>query len=540
MVTYCKNQAQADAEVAEWLATIPGISKPNDWGNQCTALVQAVVTTLTGRSFADSLGYGNAIDHIDNASPEYFVKVWNDPQNPNLLPRVGDIAVYKGAAPLWDGRYYGHTGVVAAFNAANQTLMQQDGAAPPLVKHADGYYYSAKPAHTGTFAYVGDPFVGDVRGWLRLKFSRVVYTGADKRGYGVVQQVTNPGTTTGPAQGAAIVANKWLPGAVRQEQAHAVTLDKSLPRRATMHITSDVDPGKVQPTIEGVGAYLVREAYCPHVIWDPFTGRMIQYYPATVGSRALRAWNEDGEKHVQVEILFSRGALRQGRQYWELADTPLVGFEKLIQWLDSLGIPRQWPMGTPPPLGTPGTRSLSVWNSGSGYYGHSQVPDNDHTDPGKFPALDKVPYAANATVGNANDVLEELVSMTPKQLDDALNGWAARNRGKAGTLPWAVFNNRDRGINMEKTLADVLGRVKGMAASVLTSPVKRKGIGAGETVRLADVVAYDKDNNVQDRRGTEQVLVAQKATTAAMQELTAAVQALVNAQQGNTTTTEGK
>lgn len=540
MATYCTTQAQADAEAAEWLATIPGLSKPNAWGNQCSALVQAYVTTLTGRSFADSLGYGNAIDHIDNASTAWFLKVWNDPGNPNQLPRVGDIAVYKGAAPLWDGRYYGHTGVVASFNAAAQTLMQQDGAAPPLVRHSDGYYYSAKPAHTGTFAYVGDPFVGDVRGWLRLKFSRVVYTGADKRGYGIVQKVTNPGTTTGPGQGAAIVANKWLPGAVRAEQPAAVTLDTSLPRRATMHITSDVDPGKVQPTIDAVGGYLVGAGYCPHVIWDPFTGRMIQYYPATVGARALRAWNEDGEKHVQVEILFSRGALRQGRQYWELSDTPLVGFEKLIQWLDSLGIPRQWPMGTPPPLGTPGKRSVSVWNAGSGYYGHSQVPDNDHTDPGKFPALDKVPYAPNALVGTTNDVLEELMSMTPDQVDKVLNGWVDRNRRRAGTLPWAALNDRDRGVTVEKTLADVLARVKGMPGSVLGSPVRRKGSGAGQQVTLADMVAWDKDNNDRDRNGTAQVLAAQKATTAAVQELAAAVQALVNAQQGNTTTTEGK
>jgi peptidoglycan hydrolase-like protein with peptidoglycan-binding domain len=32
-------------------------------------------------------------------------------------------------------------------------------------------------------------------------------------------------------------------------------------------------------------------------------------------------------------------------------------------------------------------RSAGVWDTRSGHYGHSQVPENDHTDPGPMPNL---------------------------------------------------------------------------------------------------------------------------------------------------------
>lgn len=191
MSGYCTTQDQADAEMAGWLVTAVGASMPNNWGNQCSAAMQSYTVTLFGRPWTETLGYGNAIDHLNNASPAYFHKIPNDPSDPNLLPRVGDIAVYRGASPLWDGRYYGHTGAVKSFTAFAQTLVQQDGAAEPSALFPDGYRYSVKPAHTQTFAYVGDPAVGDVLGWLRPRVEKIRYTGADTRGYGATRAVVN-------------------------------------------------------------------------------------------------------------------------------------------------------------------------------------------------------------------------------------------------------------------------------------------------------------------------------------------------------------
>lgn len=317
---------------------------------------------------------------------------------------------------------------------------------------------------------------------------------------------------TGPA---------WFPGAIRRPQGGAVTLDTSLPPRGTWHITADVAAGKPQPAQDAVGAYLEKMAYCPHLLWDPFTGRVIQYYPATVGSRALAAWNEDGRVHVQIEVLFSPGAVRQGRTYANLADTPLVGFAQLVQWLDSLGIPRAWPMGTPPPIGRSGSRDIATWNTRGGHYGHSQVPGNDHTDPGLFPDLSKVPRSTGAATTPAApaDLMEELIMATDAQIDKLFNDYYARNRGRAGTLAWAVSNDRDRGVNIE-------AKVAGLPASILQSTVARKGSGKGTKVSLAEVLAYDKDNNDGRRRAEAAAAETAAATRAEVAALRAELREL--------------
>ncbi|WP_158591110.1 hypothetical protein [Kocuria tytonis] len=518
MVTYCTSQQQADAEMAEWLKTAPGTSMPNNYGNQCSAAMQHYSVALFGRPWDQTLGYGNAIDHITNASEAYFVKVWNDPNNPNQLPRPGDIAVYKGAAPLWGGVYYGHTGAVESFTAYQQTLVQQDGAAQPAQLFPDGNYYSVKPAHKGTFRYVGDPFVGDIRGWLRPRWQKVVYSGADKRGYGSTTAVTNPGTTTGKPQAPVVTADLWMPGATRSPQPGAVNLNTRLPRRAAWHITSDVDPGKVQPSFSGVATYLKNAGYCPHLMWDPFTGHVEQFYLANVGARALKAWNEDGARHIQIEVLFSRGAYRDGKQYWELKDTPLKGFAQIIQWLDSHGIPRTWPMGPTPPIGTAGRRDVGVWNSGAGHYGHSQVPDNDHTDPGLFPSITEIPVATGKGTATAttagDDLLEGLLSMDQATFD--------REKKKPGTPAWHLANGRDHAAGLTAAVKALTALVKGIPASVLQAKVTRKGAGSEGTVTQAEALAYEKANWSQDRANQQKIIEQQAQIIALLTEKKAA------------------
>lgn len=284
----------------------------------------------------------------------------------------------------------------------------------------------------------------------------------------------------------------WLPGAKREPQPDAVKLDTSLPKRVTWHITSDVDPGKTQPPFDNVSNYLKREKFCPHIMWDPFTGQIVQYYPATVGSRALKAWNQDGAVHVQIEILFSRGAVRLGKQYWELKDTPLLGFNQLIQWLDAQGIPRTWPMGSPPPIGQHGTRNIQVWNTKAGHYGHSQVPGNDHTDPGTFPDITKVPRQTGAATPTGKDWFD---MATQKDLENALENVLKKQRprkggvkGTSSILDEIAWNN--------KNFATVVGLLKGVAASVLNAKVKRPD---GTEATLAAAVSYERENWALDK-----------------------------------------
>lgn len=301
---------------------------------------------------------------------------------------------------------------------------------------------------------------------------------------------------TVPAAGAL-----WMPGAVRSPQPGAVKLDMSLPARVTWHITSDVDPGKTQPAFSGVAAYLKNAGYCPHLMWDPFTGHIEQYYPANVGSRALKAWNEDGARHIQIEVLFSRGAYRNGKQYWTLADTPLKGFAQIVQWLDSHGIPRTWPMGPTPPIGTPGSRSITVWNAKAGHYGHSQVPDNDHTDPGTFPDLNKVPTLATGAAAGATssiDPLEGLLDMNQAEFN--------KQKKIAGTPAWYLANGRDHSANLTAAVKALTALVKGIPASVLQAKVTRKGAGAGSAVTQAETLAYDKDNWDRDRAAQQKII----------------------------------
>lgn len=293
----------------------------------------------------------------------------------------------------------------------------------------------------------------------------------------------------------------WLPGAVRSPQPGAVKLDTSLPARVTWHITSDVDPGKTQPQFAGVSAYLKNAGYCPTIMWDPFTGQVEQYYPANVGARALKVWNEDGARHIQIEVLFSRGAYRNGKQYWTLAETPLKGFTQIVQWLDSHGIPRTWPMGPTPPIGQSGTRSVAVWNTKAGHYGHSQVPGNDHTDPGVFPDLGKVPALATGAAAGTTisiDPLEGLLDMDQKTFN--------AQKKIAGTPAWYLANGRDHAANLTNTVKALTALVKGIPASVLRAEVIRKGAGKGSKVTQAEALAYDKDNWSQDRANQQKII----------------------------------
>lgn len=183
------------------------------------------------------------------------------------------------------------------------------------------------------------------------------------------------------------MSDLWMPGAERQPQGQAVRLDTSLPPRAVWHITADkLDGAGNPPPLDNVGNYLKNVAYCPTLMWDPITGRTIQYYPADVGARALTRWNEDGRVNIQIETYFSYGVVRNGVRYNSVAETPAVGLDRILEWLDGFGIPRVWPAGAPV-MGA-NRQDVNIWNTQAGHYGHSQVPGETHVDPGPMPSFD--------------------------------------------------------------------------------------------------------------------------------------------------------
>lgn len=180
--------------------------------------------------------------------------------------------------------------------------------------------------------------------------------------------------------------NYYCPGAVLSLQPGGGGLNAALPARAVWHITWDaLRPDGSQPDFGAVSSYLKKVGYCPTIMWNPFTGYIEQFYPASQSARALVAWNEDGAANIQVEVFFSPGCVVNGVKYATVADTPLIGLDTILEWMDSLGIPRIWPLGSPQWQGN--SRDVNVWNANGGHYGHSNVPDNTHTDPGPMPDI---------------------------------------------------------------------------------------------------------------------------------------------------------
>lgn len=156
------------------------------------------------------------------------------------------------------------------------------------------------------------------------------------------------------------------------------------------HITWDsLGKGGKQPDFDNIANYLGAVNYAPHLMWDPWTGKVVQFYPADQSARALEhpsgtpETNRMGSVCIQIEVFFSPGAVRDGKKYMTVAETPCKGLPEIVKWLRSWGIKDGWPSGWPTWDGN--SRSLTNWRGTSGHYGHSQVPANSHTDPGPMP-----------------------------------------------------------------------------------------------------------------------------------------------------------
>jgi hypothetical protein len=166
--------------------------------------------------------------------------------------------------------------------------------------------------------------------------------------------------------------------------------------RAGWHITWDknataANPADLVPFDNVLGYFIGSGAgSAPHLLWDPFTGRIAQMFSATSRSKSFVnlsggvETNRKGNICIQIETLFFPYCRVDGRVYATVAETPCVGLDRIMAWLRSWGVPDVWPMGTPD---WSSHRDAHVWDTQSGHYGHSQVPENDHTDPGPMPPL---------------------------------------------------------------------------------------------------------------------------------------------------------
>lgn len=189
----------------------------------------------------------------------------------------------------------------------------------------------------------------------------------------------------------------YLPGAV-QRPLSSGSMAGGGGKRVTWHITWDRNATAAAPqpklSFETLLSYFSNDgaSVAPHVLWDPFTGQTAQFHVPSQYSKSLVnaaggvETNRIGDVNVQIEAVFFPYCTVGGRAYATMADTPCKGLDVLMTWLRQQGVPDVWPMGAP--SWTP-HRSVQVWSAQSGHYGHSQVPENDHGDPGPMPDIFK-------------------------------------------------------------------------------------------------------------------------------------------------------
>jgi peptidoglycan hydrolase-like protein with peptidoglycan-binding domain len=184
------------------------------------------------------------------------------------------------------------------------------------------------------------------------------------------------------------MANLWMPGAVRHAVGNTGAMNGG-PARAVWHITSNSKDWTFANELgwfTGGGADVA-----PHLLWDPFTGELAQFFPADSRSLSLQnagavRTNRTGKYCIQIETVFTEGETVGGKKYATVRDTPCKNLDKIVAWLRSLGIADVWPGGAPTGF-VRDTVSLDSWLKLGGHYGHNQIPGNSHVDPGPMPNL---------------------------------------------------------------------------------------------------------------------------------------------------------
>ncbi|MFJ8624747.1 peptidoglycan-binding protein [Kitasatospora sp. NPDC093550] len=190
----------------------------------------------------------------------------------------------------------------------------------------------------------------------------------------------------------------WLPGADIHDLGDHAPTDQQYPPKAIAHITWDRNATAAAPqdwcTYEDLVSYFTGSGAgnAPHLVWDPFSGRTTQLFPADSRSKSLLSpdrsptrTNRAGRVVIQIEAVFFPYCRYRGRVYPRLVDTPCAGWDRIHGWIASWGVPDVWPMGRPTDFRD--HRDEHVWETSGGWYAHAHVPYNDHTDPGSWPDL---------------------------------------------------------------------------------------------------------------------------------------------------------
>lgn len=158
-----------------WLQSAVGkiFDYDRSYGYQCVDLADAYGQDIFGVPWQDCVGGVNgARELLDRVPDKYWIRIDNDPNDPNLIPERGDLVIFDGSTL----NPFGHVNVFLDGDTAGFWGIQQDGFAPPL-QFVNGNWYSAKPAHKAWLPYWGDG-TGPIAGWLRPRQNMIKGAGS--------------------------------------------------------------------------------------------------------------------------------------------------------------------------------------------------------------------------------------------------------------------------------------------------------------------------------------------------------------------------
>ncbi|MFB9838469.1 hypothetical protein [Actinoallomurus acaciae] len=169
------------------------------------------------------------------------------------------------------------------------------------------------------------------------------------------------------------MADAWLPGAVRLQSRHDGGSLRGGAPRAVWH-TSEHDPLAI--SAHSAAQHLEQQGTNAHVVWNPFSGQIVQMVPATQAALLLPdGIGREGRRCVQILVV---GLARE-----PFTEGAMQGLGLIVDWLDTWQVPRRWPAGPPlaPPEAYSAPQDRRSWARG-GHFGVSQVPYAQGPAPG--------------------------------------------------------------------------------------------------------------------------------------------------------------
>ena len=145
------------SRIDEWFKTAIGRGMDPDkaYKYQCKDVADDYSAWLFG-NWQNTIRPADAKDAFARSNPDYFVKIANNLNDPNLIPQRGDIIVWGASR----ANPYGHIGVVESADKSGATVIEQDG------------FKNTTPAYRAKrgYIYAGMPCIG----WLRPRPEKII------------------------------------------------------------------------------------------------------------------------------------------------------------------------------------------------------------------------------------------------------------------------------------------------------------------------------------------------------------------------------